>query len=83
MSITGDFGEMVRHCAEMLLRHRLVHVIASDAHSAHSRPPILSQAVETVAGIMGSYADAEQMVTKLPAAILAGEMVEVPEPKKC
>ena len=59
MSITGDFGGIAMQCAERLLRHRLVHVITSDAHSSNSRPPILSQAVEVAAEILRSYDDAE------------------------
>ena len=39
MSLTGEFGEEVQRCAQELLKHRLVHVIASDAHSPDSRPP--------------------------------------------
>jgi len=58
----------------------LIHVIASDAHSSDSRPPVLSQAVESAAEIMGNYEDAERMVTDVPAAILSGDVVEVPEP---
>jgi protein-tyrosine phosphatase len=80
MSISGDFGGVVMGCAEMLLRHRLIHLIASDAHSPDSRPPLLSRAVETAAEIMGNYEDAERMVTDVPAAILSGDIVEVPEP---
>ena len=80
MSISGDFGGVVMGCAEILLRNRLIHVIASDAHSSENRPPVLSQAVETAAEIMGSYKDAERMVTDVPAAILSGDVVEVPEP---
>lgn len=80
MSISGDFGGVVMGCAEILLRNRLIHVIASDAHSSDSRPPVLSQAVESAAEIMGSYEDAERMVTDVPAAILSGDVVEIPEP---
>ncbi|MBW1887342.1 MAG: hypothetical protein JRI52_03190, partial [Deltaproteobacteria bacterium] len=80
MSISGDFGGVVMGCAEILLRNRLIHVIASDAHSSNRRPPVLSQAVESAAEIMGSYEDAERMVTDVPAAILSGDVVEVPEP---
>ena len=80
MSISGDFGGVVMGCAEILLRNRLIHLIASDAHSCDNRPPVLSQAVETAAQIMGSYEDAERMVMDVPAAILSGDVVEVPEP---
>ena len=81
MSITGDFGEMVMQCAERLLRHRLVHVIASNAHSSDSRPPVLSQAVEAAAEILGNYDDAERMVKEVPALIFSGGVPDIPEPK--
>ncbi len=80
MSLTGDFGTYVRHSAEMLLKHRLVHIIASDAHSSDGRPPILSQAVDCAAEILGSDEEAGHMVTTVPAAILAGEPVDISEP---
>lgn len=82
MSITGDFGEMALQCSERLLKHRLVHIIASDAHSSDSRPPILSQAVEAAAEIMGNYKEAEHMVTEVPATILSGVIIEIPEPMR-
>ncbi len=81
MSITGDFGATIMRCAERLLTHRLVHVIASDAHSADTRPPVLSVAVEAAAEIMGSYEDSERMVKDVPAAILSGDVIEAPEPR--
>jgi len=82
MSITGDFGGAAQACAERLLVHRLAHVIASDAHSGERRPPVLSRAVEAAAEIMGSYEDAERMVTEIPSAILSGDVPELPEPKR-
>ncbi len=80
MSLTGDFGEEVRDVAEILLKRRLVHVMASDAHSPHDRPPALSRGVEAAARVLGRPDEAERMVTEIPAAILAGEPVEVAEP---
>ena len=41
-SLTGGFGREARQAAEKLLRKNLVHFIASDAHSANERPPVLS-----------------------------------------
>ncbi|MEW6667868.1 MAG: CpsB/CapC family capsule biosynthesis tyrosine phosphatase [Thermodesulfobacteriota bacterium] len=82
MSVCGDFGGLVAACAEAMLGHRLVHIIASDAHSADSRPPVLSRAVEAAEEILGSREEAEWMVEGLPAAILAGRPVEVPVPAK-
>ncbi len=82
MSITGDFGEAVKQAVEKLLKLRLVHIIASDAHSPDHRPPILSHAVEQAAQILGSLDEAERMVKERPAAILAGLEPDVPEPKR-
>jgi protein-tyrosine phosphatase len=80
MSLTGDFGEAVRDVAETLLKRRLVHVIATDAHSPRDRPPVLSRGVEAAAAVLGRPDEAERMVTEVPAAILAGDPLEVPEP---
>jgi protein-tyrosine phosphatase len=80
MSLTGDFGTFVRETAAKLLRQRLVHIIASDAHSADGRPPVLSNAVDCAAEILGTYKEAEHMVTTLPATILCGDTAAVPEP---
>jgi protein-tyrosine phosphatase len=82
MSLTGEFGEGVQRCAQELLKHRLVHVIASDAHSADSRPPLLSRAVNEAAELTGSELFAMSLVSDIPAKILAGEPVEIPEPMR-
>jgi len=82
MSLTGEFGGPVMSCAEMMVRDRLAHLIATDAHSAESRPPLLSRAVEAAEAILGNLDEAKRMVTQLPAAILAGNPVEVPAPAR-
>jgi protein-tyrosine phosphatase len=82
MSLTGEFGEAVQRCAQELLKHRLVHVIASDAHSADSRPPLLSRAVSEAAELTGSELLAMLLVSDIPAKILAGEPVDIPEPMR-
>ena len=82
MSLTGEFGGGVQRCSQELLKHRLVHVMASDAHSADSRPPLLSRAVNEAAELTGSDSLAASLVNHLPAKILAGEPVEIPEPMR-
>jgi len=80
MSLTGDFGEFIGRVSATLLRYRLVHIIASDAHSAKDRPPVLSDAVERAAEVLKDYEEAESMVTTVPAAILSGQTPDVHEP---
>jgi len=80
MSITGEFGEIPQKSAAILLKRRLVHVIASDAHSADYRPPVLSKAVVAAAEILGKYEEAERMVNDVPAAIISGSTLEIADP---
>jgi protein-tyrosine phosphatase len=79
MSLTGEFGTKVRQIAEKLLSNRLIHFIASDAHSINGRPPILSEAVKAARKIIGEE-EAQKMVTEYPQAILDGRRPKVPEP---
>jgi protein-tyrosine phosphatase len=71
-SFTGAWGSTARRAAEWLLKREAVHVIATDAHSTHHRPPVLSAGREAVAKIAGSDV-ARALTGDNPAAIVAGE----------
>ncbi len=70
-SLTGDFGSRERKCAEWLLKHEMVHFIASDVHSLTGRPPILSKALERAAKIIGEK-KARALVSHNPEQIING-----------
>jgi len=80
MSITGGFGQEAMECVHTLLKRRLIHVIATDAHSMDRRPPVLSAAVAVAAQILGSAREATAMVKDLPKAIIQGEGITIAEP---
>jgi protein-tyrosine phosphatase len=82
MSLTGDFGLFVQQTAARFINRRLIHIIASDAHSSDGRPPVLSKAVDRAAEILGSDEEAVHMVTTIPAAIIAGERIDISEPAR-
>ena len=79
MSLTGGFGAKIKGFAEKMLKKRLIHLIASDAHSVDGRPPILSPAVKEAEKIVGRE-EAQKMVTEYPSAILEGRKPSAPEP---
>jgi protein-tyrosine phosphatase len=79
MSLTGEFGSEIKKSAEKLLAKRLIHIIASDAHSPHRRPPILSAGVKAAEKIVGKE-EARKMVTEYPKALIEGRRPDVPEP---
>ena len=73
-SFAGEFGDTVRRAAFAMLERGLVHVMSSDAHSAHHRPPELRNALTA---FEKRYDDAEEqfewMAVAAPRALLAGE----------
>jgi protein-tyrosine phosphatase len=71
ISLTGGFSHEVKYFSQNLLKHKLLHVIASDAHSTDGRSPVLTSAVEAAAKIVGKE-EAWRMVTDYPQAILEG-----------
>jgi protein-tyrosine phosphatase len=79
MSLTGGFGPEAKRTAEKLLSKRLIHIIASDAHSTDRRPPILSAGVKAAEKIVGKEA-AKKMVTEYPEAVINGKKPDIPEP---
>ncbi len=76
-SITGAFGEEVQEFSKELLRKRLVHVLASDAHNVRRRPPVLSRAIDAMAPIVGDEL-ARRMADDIPKALMNGEEIELP-----
>ena len=79
MSLTGGFGSAAKQTAGKLLKNRLVHIIASDAHSNTRRPPILSPAVREAEKIVGRE-EAQKMVRDYPQAVIEGRRPDIPAP---
>lgn len=75
-SLTEDSRYWAMRTAKILLKHNLVHLIATDAHSSQARPPRLSQAVRVAARIVGRD-KAMHMVDHVPKAVIEG--ADVPE----
>jgi len=80
-SITGRFGGRPRYWAERLLDERLVHIVATDAHRACKRPPLLAEARDAVARRLGE-AEALNQVRVRPQGVLdntaPGELPPLP-----
>ena len=68
-SVAGSFGSTVQRCVCRMLEQGLVHVVASDAHDAVDRPPLMREPLEQ-AGLGGLVA---MLCDEGPAAILAGD----------
>ena len=71
-SVTGFWGSRPKNMVGWLLKREAVHVVASDAHDPERRKPVLSQAREAVADLVGAEI-ADALVTDNPAAIVDGK----------
>jgi len=84
-SLRGEFGPAAEKCCFELLKHNLVHVIATDAHSSTVRPPYLSYALKKAAEIIDEK-EALALVNSNPSAIIKGQnipnLLEPEKPKK-
>ncbi|MCH7652092.1 MAG: hypothetical protein IIB14_00320 [Chloroflexi bacterium] len=77
-SFVGMWGRDVKRFAEHLLAERLVHVLASDAHTPGApRPPTLDHGVRAAASLLGRD-EAERMVLEAPLAILEDRPLDGP-----
>ena len=71
-SLTGNFGMQIQECAFYLLKKKAVHFIASDAHSAIVRRPVLSEAAKVAEKIVGKE-NARMLVNDNPLAVISGK----------
>ena len=71
-SLFGGFGPASKQAAERFLDWGLVHLVASDAHSPHRRPPQLRRAADLLASTVGEERARDLLHTN-PAKIVRGE----------
>jgi len=75
MSVTGEFGQSAKTCAESLLRHNCVHFLATDAHRTERRAPILSRGRDAAAAVIGPE-KALKLVWDNPLAVVNGGVIQ-------
>ena len=71
-SVSGRYGEAVRRTANILLTHRMVHIVASDMHSPNSLT--LGGGFEALSEIVGE-AEASRLVEERPRAVIQNRPV--------
>lgn len=75
-SLLGHFGERALEFSHRLLRRRLAHLVASDAHDCRRRPPRLDEARDMVAQEYGAGVAAE-LFEENPRKVLSGAELSV------
>jgi protein-tyrosine phosphatase len=84
-ALTGMFGSAPKYWGERLLGEGLVHILATDAHSATRRVPVLSQGLAVAEKLLGAE-EARQLVHGRPAALMSNlapsQVAPLPAPSK-
>ena len=73
MSVAGKFGGPAHDIASEMLRKGWATIIASDAHNLQHRPPVLSEAVDAAAELVGEQ-EAQNLVLHNPAKLIGIEV---------
>lgn len=68
-ALTGRFGRRVKYWGERFVGEGRCHIIATDAHHPQRRPPLLGEARDAAARLVGA-AEADNMVRLRPQAVL-------------
>ncbi|WP_414045816.1 tyrosine-protein phosphatase [Macrococcus equi] len=76
--VCGQLGEFSKKCAEMMMDHRLIHIVASDAHNVNTRNYFMKEAYETIALKYGE--DAVNRYKENAQKVLAGESIRYVSP---
>ncbi len=71
MSITGEFGPEIRASSLAIIGRGLADIVATDAHNADTRPPVLSRAYGEVKRYFGEKT-AKELFFENPGRILEG-----------
>ncbi len=79
-ALTGEQGDTMRQRADLLLTHRMIHLLATDAHSATYRPPQMQRAYARASELIGEEG-ARALVLDNPDAILYNHPVALPTPQ--
>jgi protein-tyrosine phosphatase len=79
-SFTGRFGKGAEENCRRLMRQRLVHFVASDAHDTEWRPPDLRGPYQHVSTEYGEHV-AERLFTTHPRMTLTGQYIECEDPE--
>jgi protein-tyrosine phosphatase len=79
-SVTGFFGSRIKKLCKKMLQNRLVHFLASDAHSVDNRPPILSEAHHECEKVLNDQKEALALIESNPKLVIENKPIEINEP---
>ncbi|MFW5649165.1 MAG: tyrosine-protein phosphatase [Candidatus Alkaliphilus sp. MAG34] len=77
LSVTGVLGQKTKKTAEILLKHKMVHFIGTDAHTPRTRSPRIKEALEQMRKWVGN--EYVEEIINNGRALIRGEGVTAPQ----
>jgi protein-tyrosine phosphatase len=78
LSIIGVLGKKTKQTAEILLKHKMVHFIGTDAHTSRIRSPRIKEALEQMRKWVGD--EYVEEIINNGRALIRGEEITIPQP---
>lgn len=78
LSATKVLGEKTKKTAEILLKHKMVHFIGTDAHTSRTRSPRIQEALEQMRRWVGD--EYVEEIINNNRALVRGEEIIIPQP---
>ncbi len=78
-SLLGRFGKNAEESAWEMVRRRMAHFVASDAHDENDRTPRLDEAFEAISSRVGGDAAQSLFITN-PQAVISGRPIQTARP---
>jgi protein-tyrosine phosphatase len=79
-ALTGRFSKRAKYWGERMLDDGIVHILATDAHAADRRPPLLAEGRKIAAKWLGEE-EADRLVEQRPRAVIEDcDPADVPPP---
>ena len=76
-SLTGFWGSTSKKAGMHLIKNRLAHFIASDAHDVRRRTTVLSEGLKVATSLLGST-EANRLVRDNPTKVVSADLVAQP-----
>lgn len=78
-SLNGRYGKKVKETAQILVKHKMIHFVASDAHSSRKATPDVRDSVEILESLIGSE-KANKLLIENPHKLITSEDINICEP---
>lgn len=80
-SLEGKYGNKIKETAKILLRHNMIHFVATDSHSNRNRSPNVDRSLDILRSIV-SRAEFRNLTLRNPQSIVEDNVIDIEGPEE-